>query len=107
MHGLQHLRLASLAHVAQVKKLVPGLIAATVAVYERTVETFLPTPANAHYLFNLRDIARVVQGLTCANPREVDNKEGVLRLWGHETLRVFADRFTSTDDLARFRGIIE
>lgn len=93
--------------VAQVKKLVPGLIAATVAVYERTVETFLPTPANAHYLFNLRDIARVVQGLTCANPREVDNKEGVLRLWSHETLRVFADRFTSTDDLARFRGIIE
>jgi dynein heavy chain, axonemal len=45
----------------EVKKLVPGLVAATVAVYERTIESFLPTPANAHYLFNMRDIARVIQ----------------------------------------------
>lgn len=42
-----------------------------------------------------------------ANPREIDTKEGALRMWAHEALRVFGDRFTSADDLARFRTIVD
>jgi len=66
----------------EVKKLVPGLVAATVAVYERTVESFLPTPANAHYLFNLRDIARVIQVRlnSCINERAAVYCEAVFRV---------------------------
>ncbi|KAJ0403889.1 hypothetical protein ATCC90586_002605 [Pythium insidiosum] len=33
------------------------------SLYQNVMEQFLPTPANSHYLFNLRDMAKVVQGL--------------------------------------------
>ena len=90
-----------------VRKLVPGVVAATVGVYERVIEAFLPTPTNSHYLFNLRDIAKVVQGCLAANPRDFDSKESFLRLWCHECMRTFSDRFTSMEDVTRFRGVID
>ena len=90
-----------------VKKLIPGVIAATVGVYEKVVEVFLPTPMNSHYLFNLRDIAKVVQGCLSANPRDFDSKEAFLRLWVHECMRTFSDRFTSMEDVSKFRTIID
>jgi hypothetical protein len=34
-----------------------------VALYSSVIEVFLPTPRNCHYLFNMRDIAKVVQGI--------------------------------------------
>jgi len=94
-------------YAEDVKKLVPNIVAATVAIYEKVVEGFLPTPANCHYLFNLRDIAKVIQGCLSANRRDFESKEAILRLWIHECLRTFADRFTSMDDVAKFRGVLD
>jgi len=58
-----------------------------------------PTPTKSHYLFNLRDLARVVQGLRMLGRDELgaDPKKAV-RLWVHEVARVFSDRLTSEDD---------
>ncbi|KAL7983007.1 hypothetical protein Chor_013613 [Crotalus horridus] len=36
---------------------------ATVELYNSVVQRFLPTPAKIHYLFNLRDISKVFQGM--------------------------------------------
>ena len=52
----------------EIKPLCPLLIKATIGVYKNVSEGFLPTPTKAHYLFNLRDMAKVVQGMTRANP---------------------------------------
>jgi hypothetical protein len=48
---------------AQVKSLAGPVVAATVALYTTVVDVFLPTPRNCHYLFNMRDIAKVIQGV--------------------------------------------
>jgi dynein heavy chain len=91
----------------EVKKLVAPIVAATVALYESSVEIFLPTPTNCHYLFNLRDIAKVVQGLLAANARDISSRDEMLRLWAHECFRTFADRFTSHADIAKFRHVLD
>jgi hypothetical protein len=44
-----------------IKALSKDLVAATLAVYSTAASKLLPTPSKSHYLFNLRDFARVVQ----------------------------------------------
>lgn len=79
------------------------IILATIDVYNTSMETLLPTPTKSHYLFNLRDVARVIYGLTMlradALPAGRAGATKFVRLWVHETLRVFYDRLT--DDIDR------
>ncbi|EDQ90997.1 uncharacterized protein MONBRDRAFT_20211 [Monosiga brevicollis MX1] len=79
----------------------------TIDVYEYMSTRMLPTPAKIHYLFNLRDISKVFQGLLRAHKDVHDTTDALSRLWVHECFRVFCDRLISSSDVAEFTKLIE
>ncbi|XP_028992315.1 dynein axonemal heavy chain 2 isoform X2 [Betta splendens] len=85
-----------------VKPIGQILTRATLELYYAVASQFLPTPAKIHYLFNLRDISKVFQGLLRAHPDFHDSKSNIIRLWIHECFRVFSDRLVDQNDRDTF-----
>lgn len=56
-----------------------SIINASVEVYNRIAEDLLPTPAKSHYVFNLRDLSKCVQGILQASVDSVKTSDDILR----------------------------
>ncbi|KAM7377518.1 hypothetical protein PAMA_014021 [Pampus argenteus] len=89
-----------------VKPIEEILTQATLELYYSVTARFLPTPAKIHYLFNLRDISKVFQGLLRAHPDFHDTKNNITRLWIHECFRVFSDRLVDHSDMEAFLTLL-
>jgi dynein heavy chain len=89
-----------------VKPLGEVMTLATIDVYKIAVEEFLPTPAKSHYLFNMRDISKVFQGLLRSDRTFYDTRDPMIKLWVHECMRVFHDRLIDVDDRTRFKAVL-
>ena len=57
-----------------------------------------PTPSKFHYIFNLRDLSRIYNGLTMTTPDRFDKVYQFLRVWRNECVRVLFDRLINDTD---------
>ena len=85
-------------HAADVIQSCNNIVNATIEVYNFALTEMLPTPSKSHYVFNLRDISRVVTGCTMLRKESTDTKKMFSKIWCHEVLRVFFDRLVDSDD---------
>uniref|UniRef100_A0A9L0IQP0 Dynein axonemal heavy chain 10 n=1 Tax=Equus asinus TaxID=9793 RepID=A0A9L0IQP0_EQUAS len=70
----------------------------TLALYKNIVQDLPPTPSKFHYIFNLRDLSRVFNGLVLTNPERFQTVTQMVRVWRNECLRVFHDRLINETD---------
>ena len=82
------------------------IVRATIRIYKEVTQSLLPTPSKSHYLYNLRDISRVFQGITKAGIKTFGEPNDFVKLWAHECTRVFMDRMTNKEDIDLFQNNI-
>ena len=83
----------------EITKHSKGLVNACVDIYNAARANLRPTPVKSHYMFNLRDLARITQGLLAMKPYEGMEAGSILpKLFLHEVTRVIGDRLVNTED---------
>lgn len=88
-------------HAADVQQSCNNIVNATIDIYNFAIGDMLPTPAKSHYVFNLRDISRVIAGCSLLRRESTDTKKMFPKIWCHEILRVFFDRLVDGEDRNR------
>lgn len=86
----------------EVKSNLLQLVSSCIVMYYRIFINMLPTPSKSHYVFNLRDLSKLVNGLMQAYPSVVTNKDDLVNLFVHESIRIFNDRLVTRDDNESF-----
>ncbi|KAE9226456.1 Dynein beta chain, flagellar outer arm [Phytophthora fragariae] len=87
----------------KIKRLAPSIITATIDLYSEVRANFLPTATKFHYVFSMRELSSLFQGIFMARPEAyVNNSLQFCRLWIHECFRVFSDRMSSPSEIQRF-----
>lgn len=86
-----------------IKALTDLLAQSTIDLFDNISKDFKPTPQKSHYIFNMRDISKVFEGLFLADKNHVNMKEAIVKLWAHEVLRVFYDRLIDANDQAKLK----
>ncbi|CAL1680177.1 unnamed protein product [Lasius platythorax] len=82
----------------EVQSIVNGLVQLMLELYETVRKTLLPTPSKFHYIFNMRDLSRIMAGLLQSHSNLYPAVKQFVRLWRNELTRVMCDRLISVQD---------
>jgi dynein heavy chain len=82
------------------------IIDSSIEIYSKISEELRATPAKFHYMFNLRDVSKIIQGILMSHPKSVQTAETMQRLWVHEASRIFMDRLINKTDVDWFTSLV-
>ncbi|XP_039715559.1 dynein axonemal heavy chain 17 isoform X10 [Pteropus medius] len=99
----QHLAYRSAPMVVQ--KMSNQLVASALALHQKVTATFLPTAIKFHYIFNLRDLSNIFQGLLFSTAEILRTPLDLVRLWLHEAERVYGDKMVDEKDQETLRRV--
>uniref|UniRef100_A0A4W6G9Y8 Dynein axonemal heavy chain 10 n=1 Tax=Lates calcarifer TaxID=8187 RepID=A0A4W6G9Y8_LATCA len=90
-----------------IQKVCDKVTSCTLELYNNIIKDMPPTPSKFHYIFNLRDLSRVYNGLTLTKPDRFLTVTQFVRVWRNECLRIFHDRLIDENDKALVQGHIK
>ena len=93
-------------HVS-VRDVLDNAAEATIDIFKACVEKLLPIPSKMHYIFSLRNLVRVLKGILLVDEKELNDDKKFVRLWYHEMMREFYDRFNQADDREWFQQSVQ
>lgn len=83
---------------SEIIQTVNQTINASLDIYRAAIENLRPTPSKSHYVFNLRDFSRLIQGCAMLKKESAESKRTFSKIWVHEVMRVFYDRLIEEKD---------
>ena len=88
-----------------IQRIVDKIIQAALNLHIKVSSTFLPTAIKFHYLFNLRDMSNLFQGILFSTSDVFKTPLDIVRLWLHESSRVYCDKLIEMKDIEMFNKI--
>ncbi|KYN43305.1 Dynein heavy chain 10, axonemal, partial [Trachymyrmex septentrionalis] len=83
----------------EILSIADKLVQLTLELYKIVRKELLPTPSKFHYIFNMRDLSRIMAGLLQTQPNFFFvTVQQFVRLWRNEVTRVICDRLISVQD---------
>lgn len=64
---------------SEVVPIIDSIVQSTIDLYRSATTRLAPTPAKSHYLFNLRDILKVTNGMLLFRKESFINRKGFVR----------------------------
>ena len=90
-----------------VRQRTSSIIDSSIEIYNTIMKELRPRPSRPHYLFNMRDMAKICSGLLSADPKLVQTGNSFTKLWLHETTRSFRDRLIDDPDRHWFDDLLK
>ncbi|XP_041102237.1 dynein heavy chain 11, axonemal-like [Polyodon spathula] len=82
------------------------VVQAAIWLHQKMVQNFLPTAIKFHYIFNLRDLSNIFQGILFSAPDCLKQTADLVQLWLHESSRVYADKLVESKDSELFHKML-
>jgi dynein heavy chain len=81
-----------------IQKMSERIVVAALALHKRVAQTFLPTAFKFHYIFNLRDLSNIFQGILFSTKEKLKDNLELVRLFLHESSRTYGDKLVDSAD---------
>nr|XP_061808009.1 dynein axonemal heavy chain 9-like isoform X2 [Nerophis lumbriciformis] len=90
------------AFTAAVRNSCPTLVQLSLDLHLRVASTLLPTAVKFHYIFNLRDLSNIFQGILFSTGECLKTPLDLLKIYLHESNRVYRDKLIEEKDFQVF-----
>ena len=94
----------------KISKLSDKVIDASILLFNKILRDtrYSPSAVKFHYQFNLREMAKITEGIMLATPNGYNKSpQTFVKLWVHECKRVFEDRMVFEEDIKIFRDYMK
>lgn len=103
---MQHIKNPANKFGSSAERVCESLLYAALMLHGRMAQIFMPTAVKFHYIFNMRDLANIFQGMLFSTGDTCPDGTRLVQLWGHESNRVYCDKLVDQTDIETYQKIL-